>query len=61
MTAIRQYRDLVSVQLRSMRDDVLMISVIQIALAVGLVLGMGYLIPDISEASALFLVTGAAT
>ena len=44
-----------------MRDDVMMISVIQIALAVGLVLGMGYLIPDISEASALFLVTGAAT
>ncbi len=61
MTAIRQYRDLVSIQLRSMRDDVLMISVIQIALALGLVLGMGYLIPDISEGSALFLVTGTAT
>ncbi len=61
MSALRQYRDLVSVQLRSMRDEVLMIAVIQIVLALGLVLGMGYLIPDISKMSATFLVTGTAT
>ena len=61
MTAIRQYGDLVSLQLRSMRNDTILISIIHIALSVGLVLGMGYLIPDISEGTALFLVTGTAT
>ncbi|MEO8539870.1 MAG: ABC transporter permease [bacterium] len=61
MNVLRQYRDLLSIQLRSMRDEVLMIAVIQIVLALGLVLGMGYLIPNISEASATFLVTGTAT
>lgn len=61
MNAARQYRDLVSVQLRSMRDEVMMIAVIQIVLALGLVLGMGYLIPDITTMSATFLVTGTAT
>ncbi len=61
MNAARQYRDLFGMQLRSMRDEVPMIAVIQIVLALGLVLGMGYLIPNISDASALFLVTGTAT
>lgn len=61
MTAVRQYRDLLGIQLRSMRDEVPMIAVIQIVLALGLVLGMGYLIPDISKSSATFLVTGTAT
>jgi ABC-2 type transport system permease protein len=61
MTAIRQYRDLLSIQLRSMRDEVPMIAVIQIVLSLGLVLGMGYLIPNISKTSATFLITGTAT
>ncbi|MGE3073068.1 MAG: ABC transporter permease [Dehalococcoidia bacterium] len=61
MTAVRQYIDLTSMQLRSMRDDSLMIAVIHIALSLGLVVGMGYLIPDISDSTALFLITGTAT
>jgi ABC-2 type transport system permease protein len=61
MTAIRQYLDLVALQLRSIREESVIIAVLHIAMSVGLVLGMGYLIPDISEASALFLITGAAT
>jgi ABC-2 type transport system permease protein len=61
MTALRQYRDLVSIQLRSMRDDTIMIVVIHIALSLGLVVGMGYLVPDISDTTALFLITGTAT
>ncbi len=61
MSAVRQYRDLLGIQLRSMRDEVPMIAVIQIVLALGLVLGMGYLIPNISKSSATFLVTGTAT
>lgn len=61
MTTARQFLDLVAMQLRSMRDDAVMIAVIHIALSVGLVVGMGYLIPDISDSAALFLITGSAT
>jgi ABC-2 type transport system permease protein len=44
-----------------MRADNVFIALIQVALTLGLVLGMGYLIPNVSEATALFLVTGTAT
>jgi ABC-2 type transport system permease protein len=37
------------------------IGVLNVGFALGLVLGFGYVIPDISETTALFLVTGAAT
>ncbi len=61
MNPVRQYGDLVGMQLRSMRGDIVFIAIIHIALSTGLVLGMGYLIPDISEPTALYLVTGTAT
>jgi ABC-2 type transport system permease protein len=61
MTAVRQYFDLTAMQLRSMREDSIMIAVIHIALSLGLVVGMGYLIPNISDSAALFLITGTAT
>jgi ABC-2 type transport system permease protein len=61
MTAVRQYKDLVSLQMRSMRGDNIFIALIHVALTLGLVLGMGYLIPNISDSTALFLVTGTAT
>ena len=61
MTAVRQYKDLVSLQMRSMRGDNVFIALIHVALTLGLVLGMGYLIPNITESTALFLVTGTAT
>lgn len=61
MTPIRQYLDLLSVQLRSMRDEIWFVVVLHVALSLGLVLGMGYLIPDISESAAMYLVTGSAT
>lgn len=61
MRAFREYIDLVSVQLRSMRTDVPLIVAIQVALSVGLVVGMGYLMPNVSDATAMYLVTGAAT
>ena len=61
MSLLRQYVDLVSIQLRSMRDDTVMIMVIHIALSLGLVIGMGYLVPEISDSTALFLITGTAT
>jgi len=61
VTPIRQYVDLLSVQLRSMRDEVWFVAILQLALSLGLVLGMGYLIPDVSEVTAMYLVTGTAT
>ena len=61
MNVARQYRDLVAIQLYSMRGDFPMIVVIQLALTMGLVIGMGYLIPDVSDTTAAYLVTGTAT
>ena len=61
MSIVRQYRDLVSMQLRSMRDDVAFIILIHIALTLGLVVGMGFLIPDVSDTTARYLITGTAT
>ena len=61
MSGVRQYYDLVAMQMNSMRADNIFIAVLQIALSLGLVLGMGYLIPNISDESAMFLVTGTAT
>ena len=60
MNVVSQYRDLLGIQLRSMRDEVWMIAIIQVMLGVGLMLGTGYLIPNISDMSATFLVTGCA-
>lgn len=61
MKAVRQYYDLVAMQMNSMRGDNVFIAILQVALSLGLVVGMGYLIPDISKATAMFLVTGTAT
>jgi ABC-2 type transport system permease protein len=61
MNPARQYFELVNFQLRSMRAEFAFIAMIQVVLTLGLVLGFGYIIPDISETSATYLVTGAAT
>jgi ABC-2 type transport system permease protein len=61
MNAVGQYAELLKLQLRTMRTDIITISVIQVALTGGLVLGFGYIIPDISDISATYLVTGTAT
>jgi len=61
MTAFAQYRDLVSMQLRSMRGEIWFIALIQIVLSTGLVVGFGYLIPDITDRTAAFMITGTAT
>lgn len=61
MRFVRQYLDMVSMEVRYARGDIWFISMIQVALALGLVLGFGYLIPNISTTSATFLTTGTAT
>lgn len=61
MTFLRQYRDLVSMELRSMRGEVPMIAIIQAAFMLGFIVGFGYLIPGLSSSAALYIVTGTAT
>ena len=61
MNLFSQYLELVRFQLRSMRGEFAFIAMIQIVLTLGLVLGFGYIIPDISDTTATYLVTGAAT
>lgn len=61
MTALRQYRDLVVFNLHAVRDQVWFLMLLQTVFAAGLVFGFGFVIPDISDATALYLVTGAAT
>jgi ABC-2 type transport system permease protein len=61
MNAVRQYYDLTAMQMNSMRGDNVFIAILQVALSLGLVLGMGYLIPNISKDTAMFLVTGTST
>jgi ABC-2 type transport system permease protein len=61
MNPFSQYIQLVALQLRAMRQEFVMIAVVQIALTVALVLGFGYIIPDVSTLSATYLVTGTAT
>ena len=55
------YRTLLRWQLGQAGNDLPMIVVIQALLAAGVVVGFGFLIPDISPESALFLSTGTPT
>ncbi|MBI5948535.1 MAG: ABC transporter permease [Chloroflexi bacterium] len=61
MTPVRQYFDLLRIQYMMNRQMVAIISIIQAAMTVGLILGFGYYIPDINKTQALFLTVGAAT
>lgn len=61
MNFLRQYRELVVLQLRMSRADLVMIAVIHIAMTLGLVLGIGYIVPNISKATATYITTGTAT
>ena len=61
MSGLRQYLLFLRHAWQVSRDFVWFIGMVNLAFAVGLVLGFGYLIPDVSETTALFLVTGAAT
>lgn len=61
MNAARQYYNLVRMTLRMNRQEAVFIGVIQVVMAVGFVVGFGYVIPDISERQAFYLTTGSAT
>ena len=56
-----QLYELVKIALLSYRQGVAFVMMIQVVMTVGLVLGYGYLIPDISTTAALYVTTGAAT
>jgi ABC-2 type transport system permease protein len=61
VTAVRQFLDLTSLQIRVYRADIAFMSLIQVALALGLILGFGYFVPNITTIQALYITTGAAT
>jgi ABC-2 type transport system permease protein len=61
MSWLREFRDLFLLQARMNRQAVWIVSLINIAFAVGLVYGFGFVIPDVSQTTALYLVTGTAT
>jgi len=58
---VAQFFQLVSMHLRMFRGQVAFIMMIQCVLSLGLVFGFGYLVPNISDTTAIFLVTGTAT
>lgn len=61
MRWLQQYVDLVRINLQMLRQEVWFFTMIQVALSLSLVLGLGSLVPDISDTSALYLTTGTAT
>ncbi|MEX1103288.1 MAG: ABC transporter permease, partial [Dehalococcoidia bacterium] len=61
MKYLTQLIELTKLTLLSSRQGVVFVVMIQVVLTVGLVLGYGYLIPDISQTAALYVTTGAAT
>ena len=61
MTAARQFLELVTLHLKIARTEMWFIIMVQIVLSMGMILGYGYLIPNISDTTALYLVTGTAT
>ena len=61
MKYLTQLFELTKMTLLSQRQGVAFLVMVQVVLTIGLVLGYGYLIPDISETAALYVTTGAAT
>ncbi|HEY4669452.1 MAG TPA: hypothetical protein VIH05_06735, partial [Tepidiformaceae bacterium] len=61
MTFLHHYYHLLKLELLVARRAIIMIVVIQVALTIGLVVGFGYFVPEVSDVQALFLTTGTAT
>jgi ABC-2 type transport system permease protein len=61
MRHVGELHELVKITLLSYRQGAVFVIMVQVVLTVGLVLGYGYLIPDIPETAALYITTGAAT
>lgn len=60
MTFFSQYLAYLRINWQTLRQFTWLFAMINIAFAVGLVIGFGYLIPEISETTALYLVSGTA-
>src|SRR5205823_185392 len=58
---MRSYALLLRWQYLRLRREIVMIVLIQVALALGVVYGLSFLLPNIDRSSALFLATGAPT
>lgn len=58
---VRQFGILANIQVRSMRSDFWFLMIIQMSFSLGLVLGLGYVVPNITKETATYLTIGAAT
>jgi len=61
VSTLRQFFDLLRLELLMGRTLIWMMVMIQFAMTLGLILGFGYFIPNMSHAQALYLTTGAAS
>lgn len=61
MTYLRQFVELVTLHLKILRSGIWFIIMVQVVLSMGMIFGFGYLIPNVSETTALYLTTGTAT
>ena len=61
MSFVHQYLELTRLQLLSMRADVFIISLINVAFVAGFIFGFGYLFGEVSSETGAFLTTGVAT
>jgi ABC-2 type transport system permease protein len=61
MRTLRQFVDLLRLELLMARDLIWMMAMVQFVMTLGLILGFGYFIPNMTDIQALFLTTGAAS
>jgi ABC-2 type transport system permease protein len=61
MRTLRQFADLLRLELMMARPMIWLMAMVQFVMTLGLILGFGYFIPHMTHAQALFLTTGAAS
>jgi ABC-2 type transport system permease protein len=61
MRTLRQFADMLRLELLMARDMIWMMAMVQFVMTLGLILGFGYFIPHMTHVQALWLTTGAAS
>jgi ABC-2 type transport system permease protein len=61
MRTLRQFADMLRLELLMARDLIWMIAMVQFVMTLGLILGFGYFLPNMTHVQALWLTTGAAS
>ena len=61
MRTLRQFADVLRLELLMAREMIWMMAMVQFVMTLGLILGFGYFVPNMTDIQALFLTTGAAS